>query len=127
MFDAEERNRFRLPWRDLLHGIDDLLKLRTLDKLIDRLEGEKQTVKTLALSSRNSILHAMEQTRVICIEAQPFGKSNAEFIFLRSLVAPHFCFAADFSLNVLGSLAVALVLRVTVALCFLSVFLNFRW
>ena len=73
LFDAEERNRFRLPWRDLLHGIDDLLKLRTLDKLIDRLEGEEQEqLKRWLSRQENSILHAMEQTRVICIEAQPY-------------------------------------------------------
>ncbi|MYM60901.1 CYTH domain-containing protein [Vibrio sp. OCN044] len=73
LFDAEERNRFRLPWRDLLHGIDDLLKLRTLDKLIDKLEGEEQEqLKRWLSRQENSILHAMEQTRVICIEAQPY-------------------------------------------------------
>jgi len=73
LFDAEERNRFRLPWRDLLHGIDDLLKLRTLDKLVDKLEGEEQEQLQRWLSRQErSILHAMEQTRVICIEAQPY-------------------------------------------------------
>ncbi|WP_159654940.1 CYTH and CHAD domain-containing protein [Vibrio atypicus] len=73
LFDTEERNSFRLPWSDLLHGIDDLLKLRTLQKLVEKLEGEEREQLERWLSRQeSSILHAMEQTRVICIEAEPY-------------------------------------------------------
>jgi len=73
LFDAEERNKFRVPWRDLLHGIDDLLKLRTLDQLVEKLEGEEQEqLKRWLSRQESSVLHAMEQTRVVCIEAQPY-------------------------------------------------------
>ncbi|MCC2524858.1 CYTH and CHAD domain-containing protein [Vibrio coralliilyticus] len=73
LFDFEERNSFRLPWSDLLHGIDDLLKLRTLDSMVDKLEGDEQEQLQRWLSRQeSSILHAMEQTRIICIEAEPY-------------------------------------------------------
>ncbi|NOH64171.1 inorganic triphosphatase [Vibrio sp. RE88] len=73
LFDFEERNSFRLPWSDLLHGIDDLLKLRTLDNMVDKLEGDEQEQLQRWLSRQeSSILHAMEQTRIICIEAEPY-------------------------------------------------------
>ncbi|AXN32409.1 CYTH and CHAD domain-containing protein [Vibrio coralliilyticus] len=73
LFDFEERNSFRLPWSDLLHGIDDLLKLRTLDNMVEKLEGDEQEQLQRWLSRQeSSILHAMEQTRIICIEAEPY-------------------------------------------------------
>lgn len=73
LFDFEERNSFRLPWSDLLHGIDDLLKLRTLDNMVDKLDGDEQEQLQRWLSRQeSSILHAMEQTRIICIEAEPY-------------------------------------------------------
>jgi triphosphatase len=73
LYDQEERNRFRLPWRDLLQGIDDLLKLRTLSQFIDKLEGEeREQLERWLARQENSMLHAMEQTRVICIEASPY-------------------------------------------------------
>ena len=73
LFDVEERNGFRLPWSDLLHGIDDLLKLRTVEKLVEALEGaEREQLERWLSRQESSILHAMEQTRVICIEAEPY-------------------------------------------------------
>ena len=73
LYDQEERNRFRLPWKDLLQGIDDLLKLRTLFQFITKLEGEeREQLERWLTRQENSMLHAMEQTRVICIEASPY-------------------------------------------------------
>ncbi|CAM2972541.1 Inorganic triphosphatase [Vibrio neptunius] len=73
LFDFEERNNFRVPWSDLLHGIDDLIKLRTLGNMVDKLEGEeKEQLQRWLSRQEGSILHAMEQTRVICIEAEPY-------------------------------------------------------
>ncbi len=73
IYDDEERTSFRLPWGDLLHGTDDLIKLKTLENLVDKLEGdEKEQLERWLMRQENSILHAMEQTRFICIEAQPY-------------------------------------------------------
>lgn len=73
LFDFDERDSFRLPWSDLLHGTDDLLKLKTLEQLVEKLEGEeREQLERWLARQESSILHAMEQTRVICIEAEPY-------------------------------------------------------
>ncbi|WP_406731960.1 inorganic triphosphatase [Vibrio scophthalmi] len=73
LYDADERNRFRLPWADLLQGIDDLLTLKPLKQLVDKLEGdEREQLERWLLRQESSILHAMEQTRAISIEAEPY-------------------------------------------------------
>ncbi|HAS64004.1 MAG TPA: inorganic triphosphatase [Vibrio sp.] len=73
LYDDEERNRFRLPWADLLQGIDDLLTLKPLEKMVDSLEGdEREQLERWLFRQQTSILHAMEQTRVISIEAEPY-------------------------------------------------------
>ncbi|KGY13744.1 adenylate cyclase [Vibrio tubiashii] len=75
LFDIEERDGFRLPWSDLLHGTDDLLKLKTLEQLVEKLEGEeREQLERWLARQESSILHAMEQTRVICIEAEPYWR-----------------------------------------------------
>jgi len=73
LYNADERNSFRMPWADLLHGIDDLLMLRTLEPLVDKLEGdEKDQLQRWLIRQENSILHAMEQSRIIGIEVHPY-------------------------------------------------------
>ena len=73
LYDAEERNKFRLPWADLLQGIDDLLTLKPLKQLVEKLEGEeREQLERWLLRQESSILHAMEQTRAISIEAEPY-------------------------------------------------------
>ena len=75
LYDAEERNSFRMPWADLLHGIDDLLTLRTLEPFVEKLEGEeKEQLQRWLIRQENSILHAMEQTRIIGVEAHPYWR-----------------------------------------------------
>ncbi|MEL7292136.1 MAG: inorganic triphosphatase [Pseudomonadota bacterium] len=75
LYDNEERNSFRLPWSDLLHGTDDLLKLKTLEQQVDKLETEeREQLQRWLVRQQTSILHAMEQTRIICIEAQPYWR-----------------------------------------------------
>ncbi|UPQ88405.1 inorganic triphosphatase [Vibrio sinaloensis] len=75
LYDDEERNSFRLPWSDLLHGTDDLLKLKTLEQLVEKLETEeREQLQRWLIRQQTSILHAMEQTRIICIEAQPYWR-----------------------------------------------------
>ncbi len=73
LYDTELRNRFRMPWQDLLHGIDDLLTLQPLLNLVDDLEGdEKSQLQKWLARQEASILHAMEQTRAMSVEVQPY-------------------------------------------------------
>ncbi|OIQ23378.1 inorganic triphosphatase [uncultured Vibrio sp.] len=73
LYDVDERNSFRLPWADLMQGIDDLLMLKPLAALVDKLEGdEKDQLQRWLDRQETSILHAMEQTRIISIEAEPY-------------------------------------------------------
>ncbi|SJN53126.1 CYTH domain protein [Vibrio ruber DSM 16370] len=75
LYDENERQSFRLPWADLLQGIDDLLTLEPLEKQIDKLEGEQQEqLKRWLIRQENSILHAMEQTRSISMSVTPYWK-----------------------------------------------------
>ncbi|MCG3735187.1 inorganic triphosphatase [Vibrio cincinnatiensis] len=75
LYDAEKRLAFRMPWADLLHGIDDLLTLKTLEKLLDTLQEEDQdAVNRWLIRQENSLLHAMEQTRAIGVENPPYWR-----------------------------------------------------
>ncbi len=75
LYDAEKRLAFRMPWADLLHGIDDLLTLKTLATLLDTLEAEDQEqVNRWLIRQEHSILHAMEQTRMIGVEIPPYWR-----------------------------------------------------
>ncbi|HGY9593022.1 TPA: CYTH domain-containing protein [Vibrio campbellii] len=73
LYDAEERTSFRLPWADLVHGIDDLLMLNHLLPLVGMLEGEEQEqLERWLHRQERSILHAMDQTRAISVEVEPY-------------------------------------------------------
>jgi len=73
LYNPDERMSFRLPWADLMQGIDDLLTLKPLEVLTDKLEGEEQEQLLRWLQRQeSSILHAMEQTRLISVEAKPY-------------------------------------------------------
>lgn len=75
LFDPEERQAFRLPLADLLHGIDDLLTLKPVEAMVERLEGDEQEqLKRWLIRQENSILHAMEQTRIISLETSPYWR-----------------------------------------------------
>ncbi len=73
LYDIDQRNRFRMPWEDLLHGIDDLLTLQPLMDLAEELDDEeKSQLQKWLTRQETSILHAMEQTRAMSVEAQPY-------------------------------------------------------
>ncbi|OEE79826.1 inorganic triphosphatase [Vibrio genomosp. F6] len=73
LYDVEERNTFRLPWADLIQGIDDLLMLKPLEQCINLLQGdEKEQLERWLARQEVSILHAMEQTRQISVEVEPY-------------------------------------------------------
>ncbi len=49
--------------------------LRTLEQFVEKLEGEEQEqLQRWLIRQENSILHAMEQTRIIGIEAHPYWR-----------------------------------------------------
>ncbi len=73
LYKKEERMRFRLPWADLLEGIHDLVQLDLLQPLLEPLQQEdKEQLERWLQRQENSILHAMEQTRMSCLEARPY-------------------------------------------------------
>lgn len=75
LYDIEQRNSFRMPWDDLLHGIDDLLTLQPLQQLLgdeELQEEENSQLERWLARQELSILHAMEQTRAMSVEAQPY-------------------------------------------------------
>jgi triphosphatase len=74
IYDDDRRKGFRLPWLDLLQGIDDLMSLeplRTRVQLLDDAEEREQLERWL-LRQERSILHAMEQTRQAGLEYPPY-------------------------------------------------------
>lgn len=76
IYDIEQRNSFRLPWADLSSGIDDLLTLEPLQLLVEELEDEdKSQLQRWIARQESSILHAMEQTRLMGVEAEPYWRS----------------------------------------------------
>ncbi|WP_261834696.1 CYTH and CHAD domain-containing protein [Vibrio ishigakensis] len=76
IFDQELRQVFRLPWADLAQGIDDLLTLETVRPLVEEFEGDEQEQLQRWLDrQQTSILHAMEQTRAMCLEVEPYWKA----------------------------------------------------
>ncbi|OEF25478.1 inorganic triphosphatase [Vibrio rumoiensis] len=73
LFDLDMRTQFRLPWVDLLEGIDDLLSLMPLQLLHADLEDDQQEQLERWLRRQElSILHAMDKTRARCTELQPY-------------------------------------------------------
>ncbi|QIA62490.1 CYTH domain-containing protein [Vibrio astriarenae] len=75
LYDVEDRNRFRLPWADLMQGIVDLQMLKQLEVFLDKLEGEElDQLKRWLQRQETSILHAMEQTRRISVDTQPYWR-----------------------------------------------------
>jgi triphosphatase len=76
LYDQNLRLSFRLPWADLLQGIDDLLTLAPMRQLVSELEGDEQEqLQRWIERQQASILYAMEQTRGMCTEVQPYWKN----------------------------------------------------
>jgi len=74
LYDDESRSAFRLPWLDVMRGIEDLQVLAPLHNLIDKVEDEdeqKQFVKWL-IRKEEYLLHAIDQTRHNSIGLTPY-------------------------------------------------------
>lgn len=73
LFDNDSRMKFRLPWVDLLQGVDDLFTLVILEEILPQLnEDEQLQLERWLQRQEMSLLHAMEQTRAVCIEQEPY-------------------------------------------------------
>ena len=74
-FTGSQTGRIKGEGDITLTGDGFLLKLKTLEQLVDKLEGEdREQLQRWLIRQQGSILHAMEQTRVICIEAEPYWR-----------------------------------------------------
>ncbi|WP_297481897.1 inorganic triphosphatase [uncultured Photobacterium sp.] len=73
LYDEERRTCFRMPWLDLLQGLEDLRGLEPIRQLLPLFTGDDlaQMQKWLQ-RQEESLLHAMSQTRQISIELTPY-------------------------------------------------------
>ncbi len=73
LYDPELRQAFRMPWFDLLQGIDDLYALEPIRQLLPLFEGDDFVQIEKWLQRQNeSLIHAMDQTRKMSIELAPY-------------------------------------------------------
>ncbi|WBA14441.1 CYTH and CHAD domain-containing protein [Salinivibrio proteolyticus] len=74
LFDKSRRKAFRLPWLDMLQGIEELRLLEPVRELVAELdddEDKKQAEKWLA-RKEESLLHAMTQSRQTGLTLTPY-------------------------------------------------------
>ncbi len=73
LFDEESRTAFRLPWLDLLQGMEDLQQLDYLRHLMGQFDGDDREQMEKWLHRREeSLLHAMNQTRQQGMKFTPY-------------------------------------------------------
>jgi len=72
-YSAERRDKFRLPWLDILQGIDDLTVLQVLmDVAKHQPEAIAVQIEKVLMRKQNSLLDALEQTRHQALNMQPY-------------------------------------------------------
>ena len=73
LYDEEKRAGFRMPWLDLLRGMEDLQQLEPVRLLLEQQDDDDRSQIEKWLSRKEeSLLHAMDQTRQIGIELAPY-------------------------------------------------------
>lgn len=75
LYDVEQRETFRLPWLDILQGIDDFLLLEPLRGQLtaqDIEQEDKDQIKKWLNRKEESLLHAMAQSRQIGVTLDPY-------------------------------------------------------
>ncbi|WP_078752516.1 inorganic triphosphatase [Enterovibrio nigricans] len=75
LYDVEERETFRLPWLDLLQGLEDIVLLEPIrafvnDEDID--EEDRAQIEKWLRRKEESLLHAMMQSRQIGLSLDPY-------------------------------------------------------
>ncbi|HIF9333619.1 TPA: CYTH domain-containing protein [Photobacterium damselae] len=73
LYDEERRNNFRLPWLDLLQGVEDLRELEPIRQICPQFsDDDLQQIEKWLERKDESLLHAMDQTRQMGIELTPY-------------------------------------------------------
>ncbi|MFT5806241.1 MAG: triphosphatase [Moritella dasanensis] len=72
-YAAERRDKFRLPWQDILQGIDDLAVLQILMGVAQQQpEAIATQIKKVLMRKQGSLLDALEQTRLQALTMRPY-------------------------------------------------------
>lgn len=75
LFSEPERLGFRMPWLDILRGIEDLDMLSPLPELVEQLEpAEADELKQWLDRKRGFLLEALEQSRRQALELTPYWR-----------------------------------------------------
>ncbi|WP_413111175.1 CYTH domain-containing protein [Thaumasiovibrio sp. DFM-14] len=74
LYDPERREAFRLPWFDLLHGIEDLQQLDLIANLLDQQPepDDREQIRRWVNRKQMSLLNAMRQTRDNSLTIPPY-------------------------------------------------------
>ncbi|WP_116475148.1 CYTH and CHAD domain-containing protein [Zobellella maritima] len=73
LYPEAERLAFRMPWLDILRGIEDLDMLTPLEEVCDQLAPEQQQELTLWLVRKQDfLLEALEQSRGQALQQSPY-------------------------------------------------------
>lgn len=73
VFEESDRVKFRAPWLDITHGVDQLLQFEPIKQLLrtESLEDDGSIKKWVA-RKEESLLHAMEQSRKKALKLTPY-------------------------------------------------------
>ena len=75
LYETEYRDKCRLPWQDILQGIDDLAVLQMLTTVAARqTESVALAMDKILQRKRHSLLDALEQTRHQALMMQPYWR-----------------------------------------------------
>ncbi len=72
-YSTEKRDKFRLPWQDILQGIDDLAVLQVLMGVAKQQpEAIAKQIEKVLVRKQRSLLDALEQTRHQALTMRPY-------------------------------------------------------
>jgi len=72
-YSADKRDKFRLPWQDILQGIDDLAVLQVLMGVAKQQpEAIAKQIDKVLVRKQRSLLDALEQTRHQALTMRPY-------------------------------------------------------
>ncbi|MDP5292095.1 CYTH domain-containing protein [Oceanimonas sp. CHS3-5] len=75
LFPEAERLSFRMPWLDILRGIEDLDMLSPLPELVEKLEAdEAEELEQWLARKQGFLLEALEQSRRQALELTPYWR-----------------------------------------------------
>ena len=72
LFDSELRDKFRHPWLDLQQGISELQSLWIIQQQLEKLTEPAKKLVQWQQSKVESLLLALNNTKAIAIEMQPY-------------------------------------------------------